>query len=224
MNRITYPVNEVFRTVQGEATFAGTPSVFIRMQGCGVGCPWCDTKHTWDFDNALRMIPIAQLVEKVDPNPLWASFTVEALVAEVVRLDARHVVLTGGEPCVHDLAPLCKALEATGRTVQIETSGTEPIRAPTSTWVTVSPKIRMPGKKQVRPDALRRADEVKHPVATERNVEELLALLDGAGIPASKVWLQPVDGSRRGHDIALAACYTHGFRLSVQTHKLIGLR
>ena len=68
------------------------------------------------------------------------------------------------------------------------------------------------------------ADEVKHPVAIQRNVDELLRLLDGQHIDPSRVWLQPVDGAPRGLEVALAACYEYGFRLSVQTHKFIGLR
>ncbi len=43
-------VNEIFETIQGEATYTGTPAVFVRLQGCPVGCPWCDTKHTWDVE------------------------------------------------------------------------------------------------------------------------------------------------------------------------------
>jgi hypothetical protein len=46
----TLPVNEFFETVQGEATFTGMPSTFVRLQRCDVGCPWCDTKYTWDID------------------------------------------------------------------------------------------------------------------------------------------------------------------------------
>lgn len=43
-----YPINEMFQTLQGEGYFTGVPAIFIRLQGCPVGCAWCDTKHTWD--------------------------------------------------------------------------------------------------------------------------------------------------------------------------------
>ncbi|PTA21507.1 hypothetical protein C9E21_29480 [Escherichia coli] len=43
-----YPINEMFQTLQGEGYFTGVPAIFIRLQGCPVGCAWCDTKHTWE--------------------------------------------------------------------------------------------------------------------------------------------------------------------------------
>jgi 7-carboxy-7-deazaguanine synthase len=218
-----YPVNEIFQTIQGEAAWAGTPSVFIRLQGCGVGCPWCDTKHTWDFGDMAQRVQAVALEIKVGPSPTWSDYTVEDLLAKVQTYAARHVVITGGEPCVHDLNPLCSALLGSGRTVQIETSGTAEIIAPDGVWVTVSPKIRMPGGKAVRADALRRAQELKHPVAIPRNVDELLELV-GRHHTDARIWLQPVDGAPRGLETALSACYEHGWRLSVQTHKYIGLR
>ncbi len=45
-----YPINEMFQTLQGEGYFTGVPAIFIRLQGCPVGCSWCDTKHTWEKD------------------------------------------------------------------------------------------------------------------------------------------------------------------------------
>ncbi|MGY8878270.1 MAG: 7-carboxy-7-deazaguanine synthase QueE, partial [Pseudoalteromonas sp.] len=50
-----YKINEVFETIQGEASFTGTPSIFLRLQGCPVGCSWCDTKQTWDVDNVYKV-------------------------------------------------------------------------------------------------------------------------------------------------------------------------
>ena len=50
---ITLSINEMFETIQGEGAHTGIPSIFVRLQGCPVGCPWCDTKHTWTLEDAL---------------------------------------------------------------------------------------------------------------------------------------------------------------------------
>ncbi|MFZ6043504.1 7-carboxy-7-deazaguanine synthase QueE, partial [Vibrio natriegens] len=80
------------------------------------------------------------------------------------KYTAKHVVITGGEPCLYDLVPLTEALEQAGFRCQIETSGTSEVKATANTWVTVSPKINMKAKLPVLPSALERADEIKHPV------------------------------------------------------------
>ena len=94
----------------------------------------------------------------------------------------RFAVLTGGEPCLYDLHELSSALLAAGYQVQIETSGTSEILTHAQTWVTVSPKIGMKGGLPVLVSALERANEIKHPVATERHIEELDALLATASL------------------------------------------
>ena len=58
-----YKINEVFETIQGEASYTGTPSIFLRLQGCPVGCSWCDTKQTWDVDNVYK-VSLDETVEK----------------------------------------------------------------------------------------------------------------------------------------------------------------
>ena len=47
VTKMHYPINEIFQTIQGEGVFTGLPAIFVRLQGCPVGCPWCDTRHTW---------------------------------------------------------------------------------------------------------------------------------------------------------------------------------
>ena len=74
MNPTKLPVNEVFETVQGEATFTGTPSVFIRLQGCPVGCSWCDTKHTWEMTG--KVIPIKSMIDKTDDTDCYSLLSI----------------------------------------------------------------------------------------------------------------------------------------------------
>src|SRR5690554_2387433 len=124
-----YPLNEVFQTIQGEGMFTGVPALFIRLQGCPVGCPWCDTQHTWEH-NPEDEVSITAIIEKEQPSAKWATVAPQQFV-ELIKecgYTARHVVITGGEPAMYDLRPLGKALEQAGFQLQIETSGTFEIK------------------------------------------------------------------------------------------------
>ena len=61
------PITEIFETIQGEATWTGTPSVFVRLQGCDVGCPWCDTKYSWSLDPA-KEVALSAMLSKLDDD------------------------------------------------------------------------------------------------------------------------------------------------------------
>ncbi|MGL6619847.1 7-carboxy-7-deazaguanine synthase QueE, partial [Aeromonas hydrophila] len=135
-----------------------------------------------------------------------------------------HVVITGGEPCLYDLQDLSAALIEAGYQVQIETSGTSEIQTHEQTWVTVSPKINMKGGLPVLVSALERANEIKHPVATERHVEELDALLATARLRENVVIaLQPISQKPRATQLAMATCIARNWRLSIQTHKYLDI-
>ena len=216
------PVNEIFQTIQGEAKWTGTPSIFLRLQGCDVGCPWCDTKHTWAVDPA-DVIPLDSVVSKTGDAQGFAMASVAELVAIIRKFDARHVVITGGEPCIHNLVQLTAAILAIGRTVQIETSGTEPIRVSRFAWVTLSPKIGMPGGKIVRVDAIRRANELKIPVGKLADIEASQWVID-ALVDGTRVWLQPLSASPKATALCIAEATRHGWAVSIQTHKFIGVR
>jgi len=224
---VTYPVNEVFLTVQGEAANAGLPAVFVRLQGCSVGCAFCDTKHTWELSDQ-NFVPLARMLGKTEvATPQYAEVGTDDLVQEVVRAarGARLVVLTGGEPADYDLEPLAFGLEARGLRVQVETSGTTPVMVTKDAWVTVSPKILQAGGLSVVREAVERADEIKHPTATQRHVDELRELLAmGWHRPGIPVWLQPLSQSPQATARCVEWCRQYGWRLSVQTHKYLGLR
>lgn len=219
-----YKVNEVFETIQGEGSYTGIAAIFIRLQGCPVGCSWCDTKHTWDVKAALRQ-PLGDIVVKTAESEHWADVYAAELLALFQRegYQARHVVITGGEPCMYDLIPLCELLHQHGYSTQIETSGTFEIKAPTATWVTVSPKVNMAGGYQVLQSALDRANEIKHPVAMEKHIDDLLQLLQHTDTSAKLIYLQPISQQRRATELAIAMCKKHNWRLSVQVHKYIGI-
>jgi len=218
-------INEVFETIQGEGIHTGVPSVFLRLQGCPVGCPWCDTKHTWTLDDAF-LTTADKVVTKSRESEAFFNADENAVLAlfNELKYTAKHVVITGGEPCMYDLVPLTRFLHQHGYTTQIETSGTYEVRCDQETWVTVSPKVDMKAGMPVLTSALQRANEIKHPVAMQRHIDELdalLARLEANSLPP--VCLQPISQQQRATDLVIKTCIERNWRLSLQTHKYIGI-
>ena len=116
----TWPVMEQFYTLQGEGFHQGKAAYFIRLGGCDVGCVWCDVKDSWDAGK-------------------FASFDADYLVNEVKKTPATIVVITGGEPLMHNLDKLTQALRAAGLKTHIETSGAYPLSGEWD-WICLSPK------------------------------------------------------------------------------------
>lgn len=225
MSNDTLPVSEYFETIQGEATHAGRPSVFIRMQGCPVGCPWCDTVYSWHLDQANEVGADEIVLKDGAHSKTWAVVGVEDLIGVVRRCRARHVVLTGGEPCLYDLTELSGALLDEGYSVQVETSGTQPIRIDPRAWVTLSPKVGMPGGYEVRADAMTRADELKMPIGRPDDLQTLFHLLGVHGFDAGKpIWLQPLSRSQKATQLCYQAAIANNFRVSLQLHAYAGWR
>lgn len=195
-------VNEIFYSLQGEGVHTGTPAVFVRLSGCNMACDFCDTDHT-------------------DGREM----TDDEIVAEICRHPARHVVVTGGEPLLQLTATLVGKLHAKGRMVQIETNGTLPLRDGLERlvdWVTCSPKYgRVPTIQRI--DELKIVFDLDHP---EYIIDP--ATLAGRGI--SRCSLQPCDRTDATWNAAnLRACIAYIlahplWHLSLQTHKLIGVR
>jgi 7-carboxy-7-deazaguanine synthase len=221
---MNYKINELFETLQGEGSFTGQPSIFIRLQGCPVGCSWCDTKHTWDIELDDQVTPVEMLAKKEETSK-WANYTPAEVLAlfKEKQFRAKHVVVTGGEPCMVDLTPLCELLEQQGYSTQIETSGTFEIVTTDKCWVTVSPKINMRGGYEVLASAMNRANEIKHPVATEQHVDDLKILLAKHHIENTPIYLQPISQKQRATELAIETCIANDWRLSVQVHKYIGI-
>ncbi|WP_375753726.1 7-carboxy-7-deazaguanine synthase QueE [Vibrio sp. HN007] len=218
-------LNELFQTIQGEGVFTGVPAIFIRLQECPVGCSWCDTKQTWDA-TPTDETNTQTIIEKQGDSPLWCQVSEQDLIDiyQQQGFTAKHIVITGGEPCIYDLTKLTQAFEAIGCQCQIETSGTSSVKCSDDTWVTVSPKIGMGGKLPVLDQALLRANEIKHPVARERDIEQLDELLVNAGVPENTVIaLQPISQGKRATELCIETCVSRNWRLSVQTHKYLDI-
>lgn len=150
----------------------------------------------------------------------------EDLLAVIGRrgYTARHVVITGGEPCIHDLLPLTDLLEKNGFSCQIETSGTHEVRCTPNARVTVSPKLNMRGGYEVLSQALERANEIKHPVGRVRDIEALDELL--ATLTDDKprvIALQPISQKDDATRLCIETCIARNWRLSMQTHKYLNI-
>jgi 7-carboxy-7-deazaguanine synthase len=215
----------MFETIQGEGAYTGIPSVFVRLQGCPVGCPWCDTKHTWEIKSDLS-VSSEDVIAKSSESETYFASNEENLLSLFKREGyvAKHVVITGGEPCMYDLRPLTTMLHENGFTTQIETSGTFEVLCDSRTYVTVSPKINMKGGYDVLVSALERANEIKHPIAMQKHIDELDALLSKvSSLDGKQVCLQPISQQKRATELAVSTCIERNWRLSLQTHKYIGI-
>ena len=191
-------VNEIFYSLQGEGFYVGTPSVFVRFSGCKLHCPFCDTQHTEG-----------------------CTMTAEAILQEVPRYGARHVVLTGGERSLQRTERLVAGLHRLGRFVAVETNGTRSLPAGVD-WITLSPKDAFVNESAAR-IALSECHELKV-------VFTGAALPDYSHIQARHRFLQPCDtgNAAENADIlsaTIAYCKQHTeWRLSLQTHKWLGIR
>lgn len=169
-SHIALPIHEQFYSFQGEGIHAGKAAYFIRTYGCPVHCPWCDSAGTWHPD----YVP-----EKVD------RIEVDRLVAAAADTRAEFVVVTGGEPAIHDLDPLVEALHGAGLKAHLETSGAFPIKGEFD-WITLSPKRW----KRPLDENLAKADEFKIIVDSPGAIEEYTEIL-AAALNERPVWLHP---------------------------------
>ncbi|MEO7444408.1 MAG: 7-carboxy-7-deazaguanine synthase QueE [Ferruginibacter sp.] len=135
------PVMESFYTLQGEGFYQGAAAYFIRLGGCDVGCSWCDVKESWDASQHPVLSVdhiVCEAAMKVPPG------------------ENKLVVITGGEPLLHDLHTLTSQLQKQGFITNLETSGTRPVTGYWN-WICLSPKKF----KQPLPEVTSAADELK---------------------------------------------------------------
>lgn len=193
-------VNEIFYSIQGEGMNTGRAAVFIRLSGCNLKCPFCDT----DFSKSEEM-------------------TVEQITDEVCRIakSCRFVVITGGEPTIQDCVPLIDTLQRVGFTVAMESNGTR--RAPYNVnWLTISPKAPFLDGEAAKIRHLH-CDELK---LVFDGVHEPYDY----GITAKYYYLQPCDtGDKATNEIIIAQCVEYiknhpQWKLSLQTQKILNVR
>lgn len=194
------PLVEIFYSLQGEGLRSGDATVFVRFAGCNCDCWFCDT------DFRVRMT--------------LTEFMVLQTVAEIAP-DCRWVCLTGGEPTIHDLEPLCMLLHQAGLFIQIETNGTRPVQPWNVDHITVSPKIGQGAA--LHPWYLEHASEFKHVIGSWTDVEEALRLGQQHGKP---ILMQPnaLEPAAMGICVDAVKANPARCRLSLQTHKILLIR
>lgn len=207
---------DVFYTIQGEGPYNGMPSVFIRLAGCNLRCTWCDT----DFESNARFHMLDDLVDEVQ-----------------VRAMARTklVVITGGEPMLQNLVPLIKELTRRQFRVQIETAGTVWVPGLEECEVTL---VCSPKTGKVHKEILNRCKHFKYVVgAGDLDDEGEIVTQTQPGAKAVKlarpkegttIWVQPRDDhddakNEANLKFATNFCLTHGYRMGIQLHKLLGV-
>ena len=198
------PVVETFHSLQGEGHHAGRSAFFIRLAGCSVGCPWCDTKHSWPSQGHPEQ-PIDALAEAAQ---------------SAAELGASFVVITGGEPLHHDLKPLTQALDAQcDLPLHLETSGVDPLSGRFD-WITLSPKRHRPPRQEL----LQACHELKVVVHGPEDISFATAM-EAQCQEATQRLLQPGWESTTGEQLAVQHVREHArWRLSLQSHKWLGIR
>ncbi len=194
------PVMEHFYTLQGEGYHQGKAAYFIRLGGCDVGCVWCDVKDSWDAEKHPKM-------------------TVESLKLQVKNTSTEIVVITGGEPLMHNLDELTSALKAEGLQTNIETSGAHPLSGAWD-WICLSPKKF----KAPLPGILLLANELKVVVFNNSDFEWAETYAKQMN-PECKLYLQPEwDKAAIVTPLIIEYIKAHPkWELSLQIHKYINV-
>lgn len=188
-------VHEIFRSIQGEGRLAGTPMTFIRLYGCNLSCPWCDS-----------------------PQDVYTEMSISEIT---VDREDRWVCITGGEPTIHEELPeLINRLQYSGHSVAIETNGIRDIIPHNVDWLCISPK-----RTKLSGWLCERADEIKLLVGSGLyNAEkELVENLVGwfSKVSLLPIW---DDNYEDNLARATELCQAYQVRLTVQQHKYLGIK
>ncbi len=195
------PLTEAFYSIQGEGYHQGKAAYFIRLAGCDVGCHWCDVKESWDEADS----PMRSVVE---------------MVKTAVEFDSKIVIVTGGEPLMHDLTTMTEQLHQHDFRTHLETSGAHPLTGNWD-WITFSPKKF----KAPLPEIYDKAHELKIVIYNRNDfewAEEFAARVNSN----CKLYLQP-EWSKIDEMLPSIIDYVKTntqWQISMQVHKYLNVR
>ena len=195
-----YPIVEIFHSVQGEGFHVGIPHVFIRFGNCNLRCEWCDT----DFFT-------------------YQELSLEEIIDTVLSFQCDRVIFTGGEPAMQDLSTIGSALKKYGISLSIESNGTIPID-PIIDWICISPKDQLYPNSPIKQ---RTGDELKVVYCGQD-----LSIYDDLKSGFSNHFIQPCymeedsveENGKSFKFVEQIVKENPGWRLSLQTHKWIGVQ
>lgn len=193
-----YKVNEIFYSLQGEGRWTGRAAVFLRMSGCNLACPFCDT----DFRHGELMSQQA-IIER----------------CKMIGGDCKFVVITGGEPTLQVDDCLINALHQEGYYVAMETNGTRPYPSQVD-WVTCSPKVSFTTHADLH---ITHANELKLIYDDEHEVSDLGVIADYKYLQPCDVGIPQRNALILAHCIDYIKQHPE-WQLSLQTHKLLGIQ
>jgi 7-cyano-7-deazaguanosine (preQ0) biosynthesis protein QueE len=186
------PVSEIFFSIQGEGVNIGKPSIFIRLYFCNLSCVWCDSKYTWENQNKAK--------EGID----YFLMDIQEILNYINKFDCNRVVITGGEPLLHQekLKNLLKELKNKGYYIEIETNGTIKPKEEIIKLVdlfNVSPKLsnsKVDYKLRIRNEVLKVFSEInnsifKFVICDVKDLDEVDELVKKLNIKKEKVYLMP---------------------------------
>jgi organic radical activating enzyme len=192
------PLAESFYSLQGEGCHSGKAAFFIRLGGCDVCCDFCDSKSTWNTKRSL-LVPVQEIVDSVPET-------------------ADTVIVTGGEPTIHNLESLCRLLKENGKACFLETAGNHPVTGEWD-WICLSPKLNSPPLVENLYKAYELKVVIKH-LADFEWAEENAALTDNCLLFLQPEW--SVHEQITPYIVDYIKQNTH-WNLSVQLHKYIDI-
>jgi len=189
-------VVEIFYSIQGEGHFSGVPSVFVRLHGCNLACPFCD-----------------DVLHKGD----YKTFSFKEIIDVIKKYPSKQVIITGGEPTLYDLNAFIKLLQGLNYFVCIETNGYKFKNVKSADWITYSPKDWESIKK-------RGWSEIKFIVSKESDVDRIVDFETKKEIYIQPMnFLDKPNMQNLDFCIDLVKRYPH-LKLSIQMHKFLGVR
>ena len=210
MNETWYKIHEIYSCIQGEGCNTGIPMILIRFWGCNLSCPWCDTQQP---KSPVFILSSEMILKKIKT------------IKQHGNKGIKWVLLTGGEPTVQNLSILTSFLKKNGFKIAIETNGTgEGWKGGIFNWITISPKLDNEHH-TIQNKLLQKCDELKFVISNEGDIKKierfLLSHIKHLTKKAPTVCLQPMSTMESAIDLCITKAKEEGWRLSLQTQKMI---